>query len=67
MGEDEKGRSAARSAVFFPDSRSLIPALPKFCSLFHPFHAFFRPFGFSTVKEASAGRESTSTHVKFDG
>ena len=52
--EDGKGRRSARSAFFFPDSRRLIPALPKFCSLYHPFHAFFSPFGFSTVKEASA-------------
>ena len=53
-GEDGKGRRSARSAFFFPDSRRLIPALPKFCSLYYPFHAFFPPFGFSTVKEASA-------------
>ena len=53
-GEDGKGRRSARSAFFFPDSRRLIPALPKFCSLYHPFHAFFPLFGFSTVKETSA-------------
>ena len=53
-GEDGKGRRSARSVFFFPDSRRLILALPKFCSLYHPFHAFFPPFGFSTVKEASA-------------
>ena len=53
-GEDAKGRRSARSAFFFPDSRRLIPALPKFCSLYHPSHAFFPPFGFSAVKEASA-------------
>ena len=64
-GEDGKGRRSAHSAFFFPDSRRLIPALPKFCSLYHPFYAFFPPFGFSTVKLRR--RESTSTHVKFDG
>ena len=63
-----KVRRSACSAFFFPDSRRLILALPNFCSLYHPFHAFFPPLGFSTVKEAPAEeRESASTHVKFDG
>ena len=53
-GEDGKGRRSVCSAFFFPDSRRLIPALPKFCSLYHPFHAFFPPSGFSTIKKASA-------------
>ena len=54
MGDDGKERRSARSAFFFPVSRRLTPALPKFCSLHPHSHAFFPPFGFSTVKEASA-------------
>ena len=53
MGDDGKERRSARSAFFFPDSRLLIPALPKFFSLYPPSHVFFPSFGFSTVKEAS--------------
>ena len=53
-GDDGKGRRSARSAFFFPDSRPLIPGLPKVCWLYPHSHAFFPPFGFSTVKEASA-------------
>ena len=65
MGDDGKER---RSAFFFPDSRRLIPVLPTFCSLYPHSHAFFPPFGFSTVKEASAEeRDGASTHVKFGG
>ena len=70
MGDDGKERRSACSAFFFPDSRHLIPALPKLCALYPRSHAFFPPFGFSTVEEASAEereRESASTHVKFDG
>ena len=68
MGDDGKDRRSARSAFFFPVSRRLIPALPKFCSLYPHSHAFFPPFGFSTFKEASSEeRDGASTHVKFDG
>ena len=69
MGDDGKERRSTRSTFFFPVSRRLIPALPKFCSLCPHSHAFFPPFGFSTVKEASAEeRDGASTHVNlFDG
>ena len=42
-GRDGKGRRSARSAFFFPDFRSLIPAHRKFFSLyplFMPFSSF---------------------------